>query len=303
MPIFSKELDTRKAEIVNDDIYSDAKGQIKEGKLKSRNDLLNFLGKKGINTDNLPYNNTVKLTELLDLVSANDKNKLTEKELALIKKSEKEAALKKEKDEKDFIEKMSNIVPKGYRVTSSKTGDKIKGDGNCFYRAIAKLENGNQEGYSEIRTAISDEINKSAELFGESADKIDDNLFDLLKFYAHEYNNVNCEVTKDNLPAVLQQIKEYVEGKDKQNEYAGPIEAYFYAKATKKVVIIYDSNDQISVFIPDKDGSSVKVEYKDPKEIESYIKKNNIDTTAAVKLAYNADGRHYEAIVPMNVKN
>lgn len=118
LPIFSKELDTRKAEIVNDDIYSDAKGQIDKGKLKSRNDLLNFLGKKGINTDNLPYNDTIKLTKLLDLVDANDKNKLTEEELALIKKDGEEVAFKKEKAEEGFIEKMSNIIPKGHRVTS-----------------------------------------------------------------------------------------------------------------------------------------------------------------------------------------
>lgn len=304
LPIFSKELDARKAEVINS-ILDDAEKQIKEGKLKSSDDVLNFLGKKGINTDNLSDNDGIKFAELLDLVDANDKNKLTEEELALVKKSEKVAALEKEKAEEGFIEKMSNIIPKVYKVTSSKTGDKIKGDGNCFYGAIAKLKNGNQEGYGEIRKTISDEINKSAGLAEKSADKIDNNLLTLIQLYAWEYNELKDveEVNENNLSGVLYQIKEHVKGEDKKNEYAGPIEAYFYAKATKKVVIIYDSNDQISVFIPDKDGSSVKVEYKDPKEIENYIKENKIDIANVVKLAYNAVGRHYEAIVPMNVKN
>ena len=92
MPIFSKELDARKAEVINS-ILDDAEKQIKEGKLKSSDDVLNFLGKKGINTDNLSDNDGIKFAELLDLVDANDKNKLTEEELALVKKSEKVAAL------------------------------------------------------------------------------------------------------------------------------------------------------------------------------------------------------------------
>lgn len=240
----------------------------------------------------------------MDLVDANDKNKLTEEELALIKKSEKEAALEKEKAEEGFIEKMSNIVPKGYRVTSSKAGDEIIGDGNCFYRAIAKLENENQEGYSEIRKTISDEINKSVELVGKSDYKIDDNLLYILQIYAGEYNELkDVEVAENNLAMVLSQIEKCVKGKDKKNEYAGPIEAYFYAKATKKVVIIYDSNNQISVFIPDKNGNSVHVEHMTPDKIENCIKGNNINIAAAVKLAYDAVGRHYEAIVPVDVKN
>ena len=310
LPIFSKELDIRKAEIVNDDIYSDAKGQIDKGKLKSRNDLLNFLGKKGINTDNLPYNDTIKLTKLLDLVDANDKNKLTEEELALVKKSEEVADLKKEKAEEDFIEKMSNIIPKGYRVTSSKTGDKIEGDGNCFYRAIAKLEKKDQEKYGDVRKKIFDEIGKYCpESNEEQAEKIDNNLKDLIKNYAVE-NKLECSFNEvDDLLAVLIQIREHVGNADNKNRYAGHIEAYFYAKATKNAVIIYDSIGQMTAFIPDKEGKDMQVkslsakETEDQQKIENFVKNNSINVAAAVKLACNTVGPHYEAIVPVDVKN
>ena len=263
--------------------------------------------------------------EISDLVSKgtlqeNEVQSYKESRIAEIKKDKKgnleyqqqvEKVIEQSKSENENIKKryeeaennLKKIIPEGYRVTSFDKGDEIIGDGNCFYRAIAKLEKKDQEKYGEIRTTISNEINKSAELFGELSDKIDDNLFDLLKFYALEYNNINCEVIKDDLPAVLQQIREYVEGEDKQNEYAGPIEAYFYAKAAKKTVILYDSSNQVHVFIPDKNGNSVKVEHMAPDKIESYIEGNNIDITAAVKLAYNVFGKHYEAIVPVDVKN
>lgn len=221
----------------------------------------------------------------------------------VIKQSESE----NENIEKKYKEAESNLkkmMPEGYRVTSFDKGDEIIGDGNCFYRAIAKLKNGNQEGYGEIRKTISDEINKSAELFGESADKIDNNLITLIQLYAGEYSELKgVEIHKNNLDVSLLQIREHVEGKDKKNEYAGPIEAYFYAKATKKAVIIYDSNNQISVFIPGEDGNSVNVKHMAPDKIESYIKKNNIDISNAVKLAYNAAGKHYEAVVPVGVDN
>ena len=216
-------------------------------------------------------------------------------------KSERENVEKKYKEAESNLEKM---IPNGYRVTSFDKGDGIIGDGNCFYRAIAKLENGNQEGYSEIRKTISDEINKSVELVGKSDYKIDDNLLTLIQLYAGEYSELkSVEIHKNNLDVSLLQIREHVEGKDKKNEYAGPIEAYFYAKATKKVVIIYDSNDQISVFIPDKDGNNVHVEHTTPDKVKNYIEENNIDISNAVKLAYNAAGKHYEAVVPVGVDN
>ena len=224
-----------------------------------------------------------------------------------------EKVIEQSKSENEDIEKrykevennLKKIIPEGYRVTSFDKGDEIIGDGNCFYRAIAKLENENQERYGEIRKTISDEINKSAELVGKSADKIDNNLLTLIQLYAWEYNELKDveEVNENNLSGVLYQIKEHVEGKDKKNEYAGPIEAYFYAKAAKKTVILYDSSNQVHVFIPDKKGDSVHVEHVDPDKIENHIKENKIDIANAVKLAYNATGKHYEAIVPVDVKN
>ena len=222
----------------------------------------------------------------------------------IIKQSESE----NENIEKKYKEAESNLkkmMPEGYRVTSFDKRDGIIGDGNCFYRAIAKLENGNQEEYGKIRTTISDEINKSAGLAEKSADKIDNNLLTLIQLYAWEYNELKDveEVNENNLSGVLYQIKEHVKGEDKKNEYAGPIEAYFYAKAAKKTVILYDSSNQVHVFIPDKKGDSVHVEHVDPDKIENHIKENKIDIANAVKLAYNATGKHYEAIVPVYVKN
>ena len=92
--------------------------------------------------------------------------------------------------------------------------------------------------------------------------------------------NFSGNSAENNLAMVLSQIEKYVKGKDKKNEYAGPIEAYFYAKATKNAVIIYGSNNQISVFIPGEDGNSVNVKHMAPDKIESYIKK----TTSILRL-------------------
>lgn len=223
-------------------------------------------------------------------------------------KSENENIEKKYKEAESNLEKM---IPNGYRVTSFDKGDGIIGDGNCFYRAIAKLEKGNQEEYGKIRTAISDEINKSAGLAEKSADKIDNNLLTLIQLYAWEYNELKDveEVNENNLSGVLYQIKEHVKGEDKKNEYAGPIEAYFYAKATKNAVIIYDSIGQMTAFIPDKEGKDMQVkslsakETEDQQKIENFVKNNSINVAAAVKLACNTVGPHYEAIVPVDVKN
>ena len=272
-----------------DEIKKGAKNLIKDGFLeeKGKAEYINSMIKETIEKKKMDRENALFNEQIEEEIK---KSKLEEK--------------CKENARKEAENNLKKIIPEGYRVTSSERGDKIKGDGNCFYRAIAKLEKGNQEGYGEIRKTISDEINKSAELFGESADKIDDNLLPLLENYAGEYNELkNVEVAENNLAIVLYQIKEHVEDKDKKNEYAGPIEAYFYAKATKKVVIIYDSNNQISVFIPGEDENSVNVKHMAPDKIESYIEENNIDIAAAVKLAYNSVGRHYEAIVPVDVKN
>ena len=109
--------------------------------------------------------------------------------------------------------------------------------------------------------------------------------------------------------AVLIQIREHVGNADNKNRYAGHIEAYFYAKATKNAVIIYDSIGQMTAFIPDKEGKDMQVkslsakETEDQQKIENFVKNNSINVAAAVKLACNTVGPHYEAIVPMNVKN
>ena len=278
-------------------ILNDAENLIKENELKSRNDLLNFLREKGINPDNLPDNDTIKLTELLDLVDANNENKLTKEELASIKKNEEEAAFEKEKAEEGFIEKMSNIIPKGYRVTSSKTGDKIEGDGNCFYRAIAKLEKKDQEKYGDVRNEIYNKIVDYCNLLGQNqTEEIDDKLILLIQQDTNEYK-MEHDNDRNSQIAVLFQIGEFVRNENGGNIYGGLIEAYFYAKKANKVVIIYDSNGYVSGYDPinkcfiDKDYINNKGSLKN-----EYI-------ANVVKLAYNAVGRHYEAIVPMNVKN
>ena len=72
-------------------------------------------------------------------------------------KSESENTDKRYKEAENNLKK---IIPEGYRVTSFDKGDEIIGDGNCFYRAIAKLEKGNQEEYGDVRKKIFDEIGK-----------------------------------------------------------------------------------------------------------------------------------------------
>ena len=278
-------------------ILNDAENLIKKNELKSRDDVLKFLEKKGINPDNLPYNDTIKFTELMDLVEANNENKLTEEELALIKKNDEEAALKKEKAEEGFIEKMSNIVPKGYRVTSSKIRDKIEGDGNCFYRAIAKLEKKDQEKYGDVRNEIYNKIVDYCNLLGQNqTEEIDDKLILLIQQDTKEYK-MEHDNDRNSQIAVLFQIGEFVRNENGGNIYGGLIEAYFYAKKANKVVIIYDSNGYVSGYDP------INKCFIDKDYINNKGSSKNEYIANAVKLAYNAAGRHYEAIVPMNVKN
>ena len=127
-------------------------------------------------------------------------------------------------------------------------------------------------------------------------EEIDDKLILLIQQDTNEYK-MEHDNDRDSQIAVLLQIGEFVRNENGGNMYGGLIEAYFYAKMANKVVIIYDSNGSVSGYDP------INKCFIDKDYINNKGSSKNEYIANAVKLAYNAAGRHYEAIVPMNVKN
>ncbi|KAH3868607.1 uncharacterized protein LOC127867825 [Dreissena polymorpha] len=59
---------------------------------------------------------------------------------------------------------------KGFLSSTGRQIDAIKGDGNCFFRALSKIIYGNQKYYNEIRQAVVDVIQKHPRKFEAFAD-------------------------------------------------------------------------------------------------------------------------------------
>lgn len=185
----------------------------------------------------------------------------------------KEGAINKEETkayEKLEIERLKNEklksleqpknIPDGYKLKN------VKGDGNCLYRAIARIVKGNENNYHDIRNSavgavdgllkgIKDfkdlyEVHDNCQLSGFNESLVNE-VFDGIPFMgifrqASDYKGGDVKTIKNALD-ILAEIKKSL---STDKEFGGAAELYFISVAIKRPLVIYNNDGTIAGYSP-----------------------------------------------------
>lgn len=192
------------------------------------------------------------------------------------------------------MEPLSNI-PSGYKT------EDVKGDGNCFYRAIARIVKGNENNYHDIRNSATEAVNdllKRIKNF-ENLYDVHDNYqlsdldesfvneaFDGIPFMgifrqASDYKGGDVKTIKNALD-ILAKIKQSLSA---DKEFGGAAELYFISVAIKRPLVIYNNDGTIAGYSP---------------ELKMFIDRNNIswlDDDDDTKVMAHRKDNHFQALV------
>lgn len=191
------------------------------------------------------------------------------------------------------LEPLGNI-PDGYELRN------VKGDGNCFYRAIAHIVRGNENNYLSIRNSAMgavDDLLEGIKNF-ENLYEVHDNYqlsdlnesfvneaFDGIPFMgifrqASDYKGGDVKTIKNALD-ILAEIKQSLSA---DKEFGGAAELYFISVAIKRPIVIYNNDGTIAGYSP---------------ELKMFIDRNNISwlDDDDTKVMVHRKDNHFQALV------
>lgn len=232
---------------------------------------------------------------------------LTKEELSEIEKEAKKLGLKGD-DAKIYIsnrkeelinKKLKDLeplgnIPDGYELRN------VERDGNCLYRAIARIVKGNEDNYHDIRNSAVgavDGLLKRIEDFKDLYEVLDNcqlsgfneslvnEAFDGIPFMgifrqASDYKGGDVKTIKNALD-ILIEIKKSL---STDKEFGGAAELYFISVAINRPLVIYNNDGTIAGYSP-----GLKV----------FIGRDNISWLDAdnTKVMVHRKGNHFQALV------
>jgi hypothetical protein len=267
VPYTKKEEKEQIRAAIRDSIFTEAEQRIFRHELKTWDEVEKFLRDRKIgDLRKLSKDEKVKkdnLKNCLNVIKTSQQNDPSKKNVGVSPKKPDAQQYKVKKPHASPAKSMKQLknIPDGYKLRN------VKGDGNCFYRAVAHIAKKGENNYLSIRNSaakiasnLKEKVKGLKETYGidynHKLGDLDESVLndafgnipfmDIIRQGFGYAKNDTIETIGDAL-YVLEKIRESLSTDRKEG---GEAELYFISAATRRPVVIYDNNGNVTGYSP-----------------------------------------------------